>query len=45
MLTYILGFSANFFTEIFDNPLFEMIPLIFLFVCGLSLLNLIKNAI
>lgn len=45
MLTYILEFSSNLFMEIFDNPLFEVIPLIFLFVCGLSLLNLIKNGI
>lgn len=45
MLQYYLDFSASLFEEIFTNDLFELVPLIFLFVVGLSLLNLMKHSI
>ena len=45
MLQYYLDFSASLFEEIFTNELLEILPGIFLFVVGLSLLNLVKHSI
>lgn len=43
MLQYYFLFAADLFDEIFNNPLLEVIPLMFLFVIGLVILNMLKR--
>ena len=43
MLEYFFEFAAGLFEEMFNNPLFEIVPLTFLFVIGLKILNMIKK--
>lgn len=45
MTTYFLEVSADLLTEIFENPIFEVIAISFLFIVGLSIFNFVKRAV
>lgn len=43
MLNYLFLFAMDLFDEVFNNPLMEIVPLSFLFVVGIVLLNMLKR--
>ena len=43
MLNYFFSFATGMFNEIFNNSLLEVLPLMFLFVIGLVLLNMLRK--
>lgn len=43
MTSYFLTVTASLFEEMFTNQILEIVPILFLFVIGLTLLNLLKN--
>ena len=43
MMSFLFSFAGDLMLDLFNNQLFEIVPLTFLFVIGLALFNMIKK--